>query len=313
MSVQSVRNMVLAGAALALAACGGGGGGDGVAFVAPPPPPPGCQTAPCQIVQPPPPTKNIGLHSDAPFDTFSVFNDASGNLVTQQGGVQIAYSAADDQYTVTLPGFEQGKLVTTAANGSFNAQGWTSISSTVNDLTAGNSSDVQPVKVVLDYPASSDLQYTSFGEWREGDYVLTGQFVYGIPTAAGDVPVTGMASYAGDIRGRTSDQSDVFGTIDFQFDFAAGTLTGQMTPEIVIWDLVPLGTYTFRDTVYSSGSTTFSGAFNVPGSTAPSSFDGRFTGPGAAELMGNWIAPYTNPGTTNVGTMSGIFAGKRKP
>lgn len=74
---------------------------------------------------------------------------------------------------------------------------------------------------------------------------------------------------------------------------------------------MPLGTYTFRDTVYSAGATTFSGAFDVPGTSGPSSFSGRFTGPAGAELMANWQAPFVHPGTADLGRMSGVWIAKK--
>lgn len=115
-------------------------------------------------------------------------------------------------------------------------------------------------------------------------------------------------------QGLTSEKFDVFGGISQSFDFGAGTLSGAMTPEIAPdWDTVDLGTYTFRDTVYSTGSTTFSGAFDVPGSNAPSSFQGEFTGPGGVELMGSWEAPYLIPMSGTWGTMSGVFIGGKEP
>ena len=122
--------------------------------------------------------------------------------------------------------------------------------------------------------------------------VASGVFVYGIPTAFGDVPLSGSATYAGSISGLTNSRDGVWGSVSLTFNFGAGTLAGVMKPEIArVWDAYPLGDYTFRDTVYSTGATNFSGAFQVSGSTAPSSFQGSFTGPGAAELLASWNAP----------------------
>ena len=170
----------------------------------------------------------------------------------------------------------------------------------------------------LDWPSApfktSDLTYTSFGYW--GGQGTGGMIVYGAPTSPRDMPVSGAATYEGKVLGSTGN-FQVFGTIGFNFDFAGGTLSGSMTTNQagLSGSSLPLGTYTFRDTVFSPGSSTFSGSFNVPGSSAASSFSGSFTGPGATELMGNWTAPYLTPTlvTQSWGTMSGVFAGKRKP
>jgi hypothetical protein len=107
----------------------------------------------------------------------------------------------------------------------------------------------------------------------------------------------------------------VWGSIDFSFDFGAGTLSGEMKPYWAPeWDAYSLGTYTFTNTVYSSGSTTFSGAFIAPpGADGPSSFEGRFNGPRAAELMGSWNAPFKDAINGYSGTMSGVFGGKKGP
>jgi len=74
------------------------------------------------------------------------------------------------------------------------------------------------------------------------------------------------------------------------------------------WDSYRLGTYTFKDTVYSRGSTTFSGRFDTPdfaGVASLSRFEGLFTGPGAAELMARWEAP------SPFGNMVGVLIGKK--
>lgn len=311
--------------ALALTACGGGGGsGTGVALTPPSPTPPPPAPPPTSPTPPPLPSAPIGLQSNAPFATVSAWTDGWGSLNTQTDAVKIAYSAAENRYTVTLPTYQEGRLVPRSGNGSFGSNGWINLSSTNSDLTLGAGPAIQQVIVTLDWPASSPFTYTSFGSWAGplpmGE--IQGVFAYGIPTLGADMPVTGSASYGGEIRGFTDGLPpggsgsvaplSVFGSVLLSFDFGAGTLSGQMNPEIApVWDPVSLGTYTFRNTVYSSGSTTFSGAFSVPGSNSASSFSGRFTGPQAAELLANWTAPYIYPGTTHEGMMSGAWIAKR--
>lgn len=292
---------------LSLGACGGGGGLGSLASAPPPGPPP---QQPAEA--PPIPDAPIGLTGASSFATYSAYKDGSGALVSGPGGVQFAYSAADGVYTVTLPGFDSGTLVTAGGNGSFDSTGWTHLQSTFNHVTDGSSTALQPVNVTLDWPGSSDLRYTSFAQWSDSSSGLLGTFVYGIPTAAGDVPVTGSASYGGDIRGLTDTQLPVWGTISLSFDFGAGTLSGQMNPEYApIWDAVSLGTYTFTNTIYSTGSTSFSGSFITPnGASGASSFQGSFNGPGAAELMGSWNAPFFDQTNNIRGNMSGVFGGK---
>jgi hypothetical protein len=111
----------------------------------------------------------------------------------------------------------------------------------------------------------------------------------------------------------TDGGADVWGSILLGFDFGAGTLSGEMKPQWSDgWDLHAFGTYTFTDTVYSTGSTSFSGSFVAPaGVDGASSFEGRFNGPRAAEAMGSWNAPY-QIGDTH-GTMGGVFGASKGP
>ena len=296
--------------ALMLTACGGGGGG--IAPIATPTPRPTPTPAPTPTptpTAPPIPDQPIGLAVNGSFAVFSTRYD-NGKLAGGPGGLQFAYSAAKDEYTITIPGFSPGQLVTTGANGSYDSSGWLDIDSTVNDVTNSNGK----LGVTLDWAASSDLKYTSMGSWWTTDGQQQGYFAYGVPTSAGDMPVTGSADYSGNIRGVTSGTDYVFGGIDLTFNFGSGTLSGEMTPAIApVWDAISLGTYTFRDTVYSKGGTTFSGAFDVPGSTGASSFEGSFNGPNGAEVMGSWKAPYLNPLTNTWGDMSGVFAAGKTP
>jgi hypothetical protein len=249
-----------------------------------------------------------------PFATVSSHFGEDGSIATENDAVRIAYSAAENIYTVTLPDFQQGQLVDPRGNGSFDENGWINLTATTSSVTLGTSSTLQPVNVTLQLPGPSGYSYSSLGFWTpaSGYWRILGYFVYGTPTAAGDMPITGSANYGADVVGQTSGGFGVWGSANLNFDFGAGTLTGEMNtmwaPE---WDAVPLATYSFRDTVYSTGSTTFSGAFNVPGSSEASAFTGSFNGPQGAEIMANWHAPYLNPYTNNWDRMGGVWIGKK--
>jgi hypothetical protein len=313
MTYGNCRRILLAGAALTLAACGGGGG-SGINSTPTPTPSPTPTPTPTPTPPPPPPEGPLGLKSNSPFTVFSSHLTAGGSPVSGPGGVKFAYSAADDRYTVTLPGFDEGHVVLIGANGSYDSTGWTHVSSTFDGVTVGNTSALQAVNLTLDWPTGSGFTYTSIGRWSDPQSNTSGYFAYGIPTAAGDVPVTGSAGYTGEIRGLTGENFDVFGSIALQFNFGAGTLSGEMKPEIApVWDTIPLGTYTFRDTVFSAGSNSFSGSFNAPGTSGASAFQGSFNGPKAAEAMGSWNAPYLNPLTNTAGSMAGIFIARKGP
>jgi hypothetical protein len=142
---------------------------------------------------------------------------------------------------------------------------------------------------------------------------------FAMPTAAGAVPTTGSASYKAEIAGSAKAQHgsevlgfEVYGDAVLKFDFAAGKLSGSMAPQLNgPWDVPgPLPTYNFINTVYSTGSTSFSGMFDIGGPTA-SSFQGRFTGPLAQELMAGWTAPFQSF-DNHWGVMEGVMIGKRE-
>ncbi|GAA4010646.1 hypothetical protein GCM10022211_26410 [Sphingomonas humi] len=306
---------------LGLMGCGGGGSAAQVASIPAPPPaaPPPPTSPPTPPVPPPLPAGLIGLQSDKPFSTVSALTDGGVYVsLPEPDAVHIRYSAADGLYTMTLANMSrEGQLAPIGGNGSFHDKGWINISSTRSDLLDGKGPQKQGVIVTLDWPASSVFRYTNFGQWNGGCPMgcNIGMFAYGIPTSASHMPVTGSASFDGEIRGYTSRSEgyvDVLGYVTLNFDFGAGKLAGVMRPEAYFtWDPTPLGDYVFRDTVYAKGSTKFSGAFNVPGSTAPSSFTGSFTGPSANELMAQWQAPFVRPGTTETGQMVGVWIAQR--
>jgi hypothetical protein len=186
---------------------------------------------------------------------------------------------------------------------------------------------VLPLAIELPVPGTSfsPYTYTSLGTWSgqsgttaTGDKVYSeGIFAYGIPTAAGEVPVTGTASYTAGIVAtygpNTYPPNGIGGNVDLQFNFGGGTLSGSMHPQIIDgFDgiFVDFGKFDFAQTVYSKGSTTFSGKFVVPNLPAANSFfQGQFTGPGAAELMARFQTPFLLNG--NEGTISGIWIGKK--
>jgi hypothetical protein len=235
--------------------------------------------------------------------------------------VQFSYNASTNSYQITLPGFQAGTLADTGYGGS---EGQLATSSG-SHVTAGSSSTLQPAFVSLFVPGSSfsPYTYTSFGSWNgqagmtaAGDILRQeGIFAYGIPTQVGDVPITGSANYSAEVHGSIGPDwtLSLTGTANLSFDFAGGNLSGSM--HAGIFDdfdgiLMDFGKYDFTQTVYSTGSTTFSGKFVVPGlPNADSSFQGNFTGPNAAELMARFQAPYLFNGQQ--GSMFGVWLGKK--
>jgi len=84
----------------------------------------------------------------------------------------------------------------------------------------------------------------------------------------------------------------VEGTVNLNFDYAKGTLAGSMTVALnAFGPTAPIGTFAFTDTVYSAGSTTYSGKFDTA-AAGNNFFLGKFTGPQAQETIGAWALPF---------------------
>lgn len=304
-----------------LAACGGGGGKDFQST--PPPPTSGPPSSPAPPTRPPVPAGALGL-AGGPFATNTAsFDTITGDWPTTTTGevrtgtdlVAISYSAADNSYSLTLPALGTGKLVDPLGSGSVSNTGqWLRYEATSFDLVG---SDGKLAWVVLRYPAAKELTYTSTGFWYSDATAQRprreGNFAYGVLTAPGTMPTSGTATYAATVDGRTATNDYISGNATFEFDFGSGSLAGSMRLDGTDgWDRITLGTFTFRDTVYSRGSTLFSGRLSVPTSTETGSFAGQFTGPAGAELMGSFRTPAYHPFFKRWEDVAGIFVGKKK-
>lgn len=234
--------------------------------------------------------------------------------------INLSYSAASDSYTITVPGYQPGQLVNSrGGSGSYSNGHWLTLHSSVSDVSGSTPGSVQPVKVVLDWPADSSFSYTSFGDWlgpvaAAGGRGDNGIFAYGIPTAIGDVPAVGTATYNGTVHGFTTAGygEDVWGSVHMDVDFASGALTGALNLSYSDgWDPHELAPLTFRDTVYASGGTIFSGSFAQGGIPLDGAFSGRFTGPGAAEAMASFMTEFHYTGSNQTGTIAGAWIAKK--
>ena len=279
--MRSLKNYpILFATACALAGCGGGGGGGGFGMntIPPPPPPP---------APPPPPTPDI-IPAATTSQQFAV------SAADQQ--LQVRYVAASNSYEVELP----------------QSQNWIAISRSPTDP---NDPVIYTGGGVTLWLRPGSFQYSRLFEWSASGDGLGGYEAIGSATPSGGVPVTGGATYAGQIVGRTSeyqaalaDDFPVDGSIQLLFDFGLGTLSGSISPNL--HQGYTLGSLNFRDTVYSTGSTTFSGKFDTSVAGA-NSFSGLFTGPVAQELIGNFIFPYRSPIDGKVYQADGVFAGAK--
>ena len=287
MTNRTLRGILFA-TAFALAACDGGGGvsSAGSGFVsAPPPPAPAPAALPRAIIPAATTSQQFAV-------TGETYLDGSGMTLDPTAQIKVRYDASSQSYEVMLP----------------DAQDWQQIFSHVT--SSGTS--YQGTSVLL-WLQKGDYQYSGLLAWNDGNN--SGANAVGIVTPAGGVPLTGTASYFGQIIGLTSEhhgQDFTFdGSIQLLFNFGVGSLSGGVTPHFY-QDFAPdaLGTLSFRDTVYSTGSTTFSGKFDTS-AVGMNSFSGRFTGPNAQELIGNFAFPYKSPIDGNAYQADGAFVGAK--
>jgi len=285
MRIEAIRPVLLA-MAFALAGCGGGGGG-GVASLPPPPPPP-----------PPPPTAAAFVVVPAATTTqqFTVagashLTDGDAPHLDTADQLQVRYDASSKTYEVQLPG----------------SQTWTTLSGTSESEAKGGG-----VTVLRQYTGDQ----STVVEWFT-DGLPRGIEAIGAATPVGSVPVVGSATYSAWAFARTPESGPglvdniLLGDMTFNFDFARGTLAGSaifnLDPE---WHDYTLGPFAFRDTVYSTGSTSFSGRFDTD-VAGLNSFSGVFTGPTAQELIGNFALPYRSPIDSQTYQAAGAFVGKK--
>ena len=292
MSVANLRK-ALGASALALAVCACGGGGGGGASVASIPPAP---------VVPPPPAP--------PILEGALINPPSGitsttDFATVGSALQIRWNASAKAYEVTVPQIGSGSVVQTFF-GPYGASG---------KLIGGDGSKLSDVFALKPYAYTGIIEFLKSPELpnTSGYYPVS---AFGALTPAGAVPTAGSATYAAVLDGRAGPYW-LYGSASLQFDFGAGTLSGHMDPILNgPYSAPALPRYNFTQTIYSSGSTSFSGSFDVTGPT-PSSFSGRFTGPNAQELMASFQAPFLDdpilpdPSVPNWGVMEGVMIGKR--
>ena len=136
------------------------------------------------------------------------------------------------------------------------------------------------------------------------------------PTKPGDVPTTGTARYTGVVSGIFA--GDAFatwmnGTARFDFDFSSGSLSGDFSAFMSCgmgcsYDPT---SYTFANTQFSRGSTTFGGDLVTQGAPSKGTFSGMFAGPTASELAAQFEAPFYNPEHQGWVTARGTIGAKR--
>lgn len=302
--MKRTASKLVASAAMALfvAGCGGGGGGGGLASTPTP------QVTPTPTPTPTPTSSAVDIFQSPSSQEFAV--KGSG------GDLRIRFDASTNKYEVN------------AGN-----QGWVAlVDDPFSSPLAGNpntnfvfagSVQNQSYFFIRAHYSYSDPQYrylySNLAPWAGQG--LGGYAAFGMATPAGSVPVSGTATYAGLIEGSATDTyfdglagqvaaGGIDGTINLVFNFGGGSLSGSISPRLYLDTLIPLGTFSFKDTVYSTGSTSFSGRFdtNVAGNN---SFSGLFTGPNAQELIGSFAFPYMSPVNGTPQQSQGAFIAKQ--
>lgn len=298
--------VLVAASTVALGACGGGGGGN-TNFTPPPPSTPTPPSVAAVTIFPQPVVgeyASVGASIAGPggnLDTYASGTDRFGSISSAASDqVQIRYTQAG-HYEIQMPGATWDRLIHYGGLGNPTAD---------NNYFQPASVATNFAYLVISNSAKwDDYRYSEMGGWGSDAAGRYGSVAFGVPTQAGAVPTTGSASFGGKVQGSADImQADnlyggyvplsVDGTVTLNFNFAAGTLAGQMT----LWgpggmNPFEIGTFAFKDTVFSVGSTTYSGKFD---SAAPGDnfFLGRFTGPNAEETIGAWAVPFvfTNGG-----------------
>lgn len=303
--------LILGASALSIAACDGGTSMQ-TSFIPAPPPPPPPPTPPAQgpadvAILPQPVTGDFavaGAWTNLGADGATFDGHIDSNPADQP---QIRYTA-DGTYEIKLPGEDYGSLVhdPSAVNPA------ASDGSLVVDACCGS----RPVTILS---PNGGFTYSAIAKWNRPDLDFaattdSGVFAFGQATPAGDVPVTGSASYEGIAIGSTSVKvggyfpgaidwwpayvMSAYGSVQLNFDFGHGTLGGHLDLNVDAGPpVMSVGTFDFTQTVFSPGSNSYSGTFatSLPGTN---SFSGLFTGPHAEETIGSWAVPFQLEGTT---------------
>lgn len=301
-----VSSLVLA---IGLAGCGGGGGGSSIVSTPPPPPPP---------LPPPPQSPSIvtaatssqefatkGASYTSPSATYGRLVVSSPSMA-DDAQLNVRYNAASRTYEIQLPADSVWQPIALQA----------SYPSDPNLFLyrAGSPDHVG----VFDH--RSNLQHSALLEWFSD--TASGYSAIGIATLPGSVPITGSASYTGSILGASSETTfntweavwfpgTITGAINLSFNFGSGSLSGNINPTLYLdYTSYTLPSLSFTNTVYSSGSTEFFGAF-ATALSGRNSFSGLFTGPRAEELIGNFAFPYASPKDGATEQAAGAFVGRR--
>ena len=285
---------------LALGACGSGGGG----VNSTPPPPPSPTPTPTPTPSPASVTifKNpvpgefvtVGASLGRPGVTYPSPSSRFGALSTSSADQPHIRYTLGGYYEIEMPGKAWDRLI--PDKGIVDPNG-----SEVNLQPAGSAQNDASLYILRSL--DSGYLYSEMAAWNSNSSSRSGWFAFGDATPQGAVPITGSAAYQGTVHGTTDIMqhdylaagyvpTSVDGSVTLNFDFGQGALSGAMAlflPDGM--QPLALGTYAFKDTAFSVGSTTYSGRFATSVS-GDNFFLGQFTGPNAQETIGAWALPF---------------------
>lgn len=318
-----------------LAGCGGGGLASAPPPQAAPVPAPSPSPSPSAPIPPPFNPTAAKLFADPPqapalavagkgwtadFEHGHPWNSL-GNLENADG-FAASYDAATGTYRVTVPKVATGTLFQVGAESDGGYGPRTGFAARIGQSAEEAAKMVNGAYAATAGTASSPYSYVTYVGWYASDpitgtkeSVSAGVFGVAQPTPQGAVPLTGTARYTGDVLGMISGNvGDVLhGTAQWDFDFAAGTLSGSMkvTQLCGMGCLYDATFYDFANVDWQHGATSFSGKLRTVGAPGDGSFSGLFAGPRATELMAGFQAPYFDNSQGIWATAGGAMLGKR--
>jgi len=256
----------------------------------------------------------------------SVYGGYQSQVVGPNSSSPISYDPTTKTYVV--PGYDGNSFFSGQLSGATLGPVGVNTGNSNATFTAYDST-ANPTRVFNPGPNNPTLQlsYVSFVQLNEYAYspISNTQMpfslfqLYGLPTAPGNMPTTGSATYSGVVYGSgynpaiaTTDLT-VTGTGQLNANFATGAITTTL-----VLNAAPmtggasqsLGTYTFTG---ATGAGSFTAYMPTVNSNPTGNMLGQFYGPTASEVgaVFNITTIYITPQPMNATNIAGVFVGKR--
>ncbi len=222
------------------------------------------------------------------------------------------YTKTGNGFTLTLPSGRAVTYITDPGSPQFTCPTCTRSLVATESLGSPNTVEIQ-----LTNNAASNLTYSTYGTWMEknlnGVPIMYGTFATGVATTTAQMPMTGTATYSGNIDGVavTGQHSGKIesGAVSLNANFANNAITGSIT-NIVTRESSTAAAGTMNNINLTGGTisgASFSGIATAAAATvsptvditgAAGTFGGKFFGPNAAEALGS--LSMTGTGAVNV-------------